>query len=197
MSLKTTAYPEGSNAKQPTLHTHYLDTNNNPFPLPPSYSESAHFVRQWWPSLLNIPRVRSTVVLLAEHDQVSHRLHFVLAQHSFRVPVNHDNYNSYRTASGLGVNCVTPPPLRPFSSSSSGSQPQPPTTSTSTSTSTTSLSTPTQIEQDDGLMHLWYVRCSTRSLKKTTRIEGRLIGLDRWWLLILDMPFGLSMLVGV
>ncbi|EDR11703.1 uncharacterized protein LACBIDRAFT_314209 [Laccaria bicolor S238N-H82] len=160
------ANPEGSNAKQPTLQNPINDTtttptpNSNPFPLPPWYTKSAHFVRQWWPSLPNIPRIGSTVVLLAEHNQVSHRLHFVLAQHYFRVLVNHvewDNYNLYRTASGLGVNSVTPPPLRPSSSSSSGSQLQSLTTSTSTSTSTTSLSTPTQIVQDDGPMHLWYI----------------------------------------
>jgi len=81
---------------------------------------------------------------------VSHRTRFVLAQHYFRVPVNHvewDNYNLYGTASGpgvdSGVNGVTP--LCP---SSSRSQPQPPTTT---------LSTPAQIAQDDALMHLWYV----------------------------------------
>jgi hypothetical protein len=86
---------------------------------------------------------------------VSHRTRFVLAQHYFRVPVNHvewDNYNLYGTASVPGMNGVAPPPLRPSSSSSSSTS----TSSSSTSTSTT-LSTPGQIAQDDALMHLWYV----------------------------------------
>ena len=168
-------FPPETNNPPNNHNQHQLTTTNatttpptpnpNPFPFPPWYPESAHFVRQWWPSLPNIPRVSCTVVLLAEHDQISHRTRFVLAQHYFRVPVNHvewDNYNLYGTASGLGVdngvNGVTPPPpLRPSSSSSSGSQPQPQSPTTSTSTSTTTLSTPAQIAQDDGLMHLWYV----------------------------------------
>ncbi|KDR69834.1 hypothetical protein GALMADRAFT_282524 [Galerina marginata CBS 339.88] len=59
----------------------------NPFPFPTWYPESAHFVRQWWPSLPSIPRVSCTVVLLAAHDQTTHRTRFVLAQHYFRVPL--------------------------------------------------------------------------------------------------------------
>jgi len=68
--------------------------NPNPYPFPPWYPESAHFVRQWWPSLVNIPRVSCTVVLLATHDQDTHRTRFVLAQHYFRVPLNRREWES-------------------------------------------------------------------------------------------------------
>jgi hypothetical protein len=64
-------------------------TNINPFPVPPWYPESAHFVRQWWPTLSGIPRVSCTVVLLATSDVVTRRARFILAQHYFRVPLNH------------------------------------------------------------------------------------------------------------
>ncbi len=67
--------------------------NLNPYPFPPWYPESAHFVRQWWPSLPNIPRVSCTVVLLAAHDPHTHRTRFVLAQHYFRVPLDHTEWN--------------------------------------------------------------------------------------------------------
>ncbi|KIL62459.1 hypothetical protein M378DRAFT_187313 [Amanita muscaria Koide BX008] len=59
----------------------------NPFPHP-WYPESAHFVRQWWPTLPGVPRVSCTVVLLAGHDQQTHATRFVLAQHYFRVPLD-------------------------------------------------------------------------------------------------------------
>ena len=73
----------------PTVVAH---PNPNPFPFPPWYPESAHFVRQWWPSLPGIPRVSCTVVLLASHDPETHRTRFVLAQHYFRVPLSHANW---------------------------------------------------------------------------------------------------------
>ena len=69
-------------------------TNINPHPFPPWYPESAHFVRQWWPTLPNIPRVSCTVVLLAAHDQETHRNRFVLAQHYFRVPLDHAEWDN-------------------------------------------------------------------------------------------------------
>jgi hypothetical protein len=68
-------------------HSHSGSSNPNPFPFPPWYPESAHFVRQWWPTLAGLPRLSCTVVLLAAHDQVTHRTRFVLAQHYFRVPM--------------------------------------------------------------------------------------------------------------
>ncbi|KAJ4471445.1 hypothetical protein J3R30DRAFT_3380237 [Lentinula aciculospora] len=61
--------------------------NTNPYPFPPWYPESAHFVRQWWPTLPHVPRISCTVVLLASHDPVTHKTRFVLAQHYFRVPM--------------------------------------------------------------------------------------------------------------
>ncbi|KIJ63518.1 hypothetical protein HYDPIDRAFT_168356 [Hydnomerulius pinastri MD-312] len=62
----------------------------NPYPFPPWYPESAHFVRQWWPTLPGVPRLSCTVVLLAAHDPDTHRTRFVLAQHYFRVPIMQD-----------------------------------------------------------------------------------------------------------
>jgi hypothetical protein len=62
----------------------------NPYPFPPWYPESAHFVRQWWPTLPGVPRLSCTVVLLAAHDPNTHRTRFVLAQHYFRVPIVQD-----------------------------------------------------------------------------------------------------------
>ncbi|KAG7439659.1 uncharacterized protein BT62DRAFT_957815 [Guyanagaster necrorhizus] len=59
----------------------------NPFPFPPWYPESAHFVRQWWPALHGMPRVSCTVILMASHDPVTHKTRFILAQHYFRVPM--------------------------------------------------------------------------------------------------------------
>ena len=63
------------------------NTPTNPFPFPPWYPESAHFVRQWWPTLPTVPRLSCTVVLLADHDPDSHRTRYVLAQHYFKVPL--------------------------------------------------------------------------------------------------------------
>ena len=68
------------------------NTNTNPFPFPPWYPESAHFVRQWWPTLPTIPRLSCTVVLLADHDPVTHRTRYVLAQHYFRVPLSRKEF---------------------------------------------------------------------------------------------------------
>ncbi|KAK0446952.1 uncharacterized protein EV420DRAFT_882849 [Desarmillaria tabescens] len=62
-------------------------TATNPFPFPPWYPESAHFVRQWWPALHGMPRVSCTVILMASHDPITHKTRFILAQHYFRVPM--------------------------------------------------------------------------------------------------------------
>lgn len=62
-------------------------STSNPFPFPPWYPESAHFVRQWWPTLPSVPKLSCTVVLLADHDPDSHRTRYVLAQHYFKVPL--------------------------------------------------------------------------------------------------------------
>ncbi|KAI1790399.1 hypothetical protein LXA43DRAFT_513101 [Ganoderma leucocontextum] len=62
-------------------------SDGNPFPYPPWYPESAHFVRQWWPTLSSVPRLSCTVVLLADHEPETHRTRYVLAQHYFKVPL--------------------------------------------------------------------------------------------------------------
>ena len=63
-------------------------TDNNPFPYPRWYPESAHFVRQWWPTMPSVPRLSCTVVLLADHDEEDDpRTRYVLAQHYFKVPL--------------------------------------------------------------------------------------------------------------
>ena len=60
----------------------------NPFPSPTWLPESAHFVRQWWPTLPGVPRVSCTVILLADHDPETHQTRFAFAQHYFTVPFN-------------------------------------------------------------------------------------------------------------
>lgn len=89
----------------------------NPFPFPPWYPESAHFVRQWWPTFnypskifhvcLHLstqpdapdhqwgrppPRVSCTVVLLSTHDPDELRWRFILSQHYFSVPLFNPTY---------------------------------------------------------------------------------------------------------
>lgn len=121
--------------------------NPNPYPFPPWYPESAHFVRQWWPTLPNIPRVSCTVVLLAAHDQIIHRTRFVLAQHYFRVPLDRREWeNGYE---------------RPLSSATikgAANGKQESDGRTVTNDSSHLHSQPSFEEsQDDALMHLWYV----------------------------------------
>lgn len=52
------------------------------------YPESAHFVRQWWPTLPSVPRLSCTVFLLAEHNSEGHPVNFIIAQHYFDVPIS-------------------------------------------------------------------------------------------------------------
>ncbi|KAG6331424.1 hypothetical protein ID866_7665 [Astraeus odoratus] len=80
--------PPPSTALVPVAQT--PEPEQNPYPFPPWYPESAHFVRQWWPTLPGVPRLSCTVVLLAAHDPDTHRTRFVLAQHYFRVPIAAD-----------------------------------------------------------------------------------------------------------
>ncbi|KAG2129862.1 uncharacterized protein EDB93DRAFT_1181256 [Suillus bovinus] len=82
--------PTSPGPQQPTQDVVGLATSEsftNPYPFPPWYPESAHFVRQWWPTLPGVPRLSCTVVLLAAHDPETHRTRFVLAQHYFKVPI--------------------------------------------------------------------------------------------------------------
>jgi hypothetical protein len=70
--------------------------SSNPFPSPTWLPESAHFVRQWWPTLPGVPRVSCTVILLADHDPETHQTRFAFAQHYFTVPfnsINHDRHD--------------------------------------------------------------------------------------------------------
>ncbi|KAI0250929.1 hypothetical protein BJV78DRAFT_1347214 [Lactifluus subvellereus] len=66
------------------------DLNNPPNPWSDQlwYPESAHFVRQWWPTLPSVPRLSCTVVLLAQHHPQTHVTKYVLAQHYFTVPLD-------------------------------------------------------------------------------------------------------------
>jgi hypothetical protein len=66
------------------------DSNNptNPWSDQLWYPESAHFVRQWWPTLPSVPRLSCTVVLLAQHHPQTHVTKYVLAQHYFTVPLD-------------------------------------------------------------------------------------------------------------
>jgi hypothetical protein len=82
--------PATSGPQQPTqdvVGPTAPESLTNPYPFPPWYPESAHFVRQWWPTLPGVPRLSCTVVLLAAHDPETHRTRFVLAQHYFKVPI--------------------------------------------------------------------------------------------------------------
>ncbi|KAH9965496.1 hypothetical protein BC827DRAFT_1265481 [Russula dissimulans] len=69
------------------------DANDPPNPWSDQlwYPESAHFVRQWWPTLPSIPRLSCTVVLLAQHHPHTHVTKYVLAQHYFTVPLSTSN----------------------------------------------------------------------------------------------------------
>ena len=70
--------------------TPVMDVNNPPNPWSDQlwYPESAHFVRQWWPTLPSVPRLSCTVVLLAQHHPHTHVTKYVLAQHYFTVPLH-------------------------------------------------------------------------------------------------------------
>ncbi len=122
-----------------------LAQNPNPYPFPPWYPESAHFVRQWWPTLPNIPRVSCTVVLLAAHDQLIHRTRFVLAQHYFRVPLDRKEWgNGYE---------------QPLTSAKPEDVPTVTTNGVLNGKQNSHLRSQPSFEeiQDDGLMNLWYV----------------------------------------
>jgi hypothetical protein len=73
-----------------------MDVNNPPNPWSDQlwYPESAHFVRQWWPTLPSVPRLSCTVVLLAQHHPDTHVTKYVLAQHYFTVPLHTPDANA-------------------------------------------------------------------------------------------------------
>ncbi|KAG6895926.1 hypothetical protein C0992_011559 [Termitomyces sp. T32_za158] len=109
-----TEAPTSSPPATPTLSTGPSvpppPQNLNPYPFPPWCPDSAHFVRQWWPSLSGIPRVSCTVVLLAAHDPETHRTRFMLAQHYFRVPLSQGEWDP-DVVSELTHKLVGPPHL--------------------------------------------------------------------------------------
>lgn len=129
-------------------------TQVNPFPVPPWYPESAHFVRQWWPTLPGIPRVSCTVVLLAATDPITRRTDYVLAQHYFRVPINHAQW--FHAESCRCNRFSEQPPhdtLGPGHIRTPGDTPP-------TCEWAKEVLTPTQkalIAQDEALMNMWYV----------------------------------------
>jgi hypothetical protein len=57
----------------------------NPCPCPPWLPDSAHFVRQWWPVVPNLPHISCTVILFALHDTTAHRTVYTLTQHYLTV----------------------------------------------------------------------------------------------------------------
>ncbi|KAJ3710924.1 hypothetical protein DFJ43DRAFT_1135169 [Lentinula guzmanii] len=116
--------------------------NPNPYPFPPWYPESAHFVRQWWPTLPSVPRISCTVVLLASHDPVTHKTRFVLAQHYFRVPMRVN-----------GSSSATAPSYQAHSKSDKGKGKG---RDINTEGEDDSIATPDLIIDDDA-MRLWYV----------------------------------------
>ncbi|KZT03901.1 uncharacterized protein LAESUDRAFT_683058 [Laetiporus sulphureus 93-53] len=121
--------------------------NPNPFPYSEWYPESAHFVRQWWPTLSSIPRLSCTVVLLAYHDTESHRTRYVLAQHYFKVPL----YDAYAGRSREEVQSSRDGVPRRSRSLESGS-------SSTLSDDTASDNADSGRHDDPDWMKLWYVR---------------------------------------
>ncbi|KAJ3809832.1 hypothetical protein F5876DRAFT_43068 [Lentinula aff. lateritia] len=135
----------------PTLTQPDFNPNPNPFPFPPWYPESAHFVRQWWPTLSNVPRISCTVVLLASHDPITHKTRFVLAQHYFRVPMRCADWVGNATyASGVAATAG--------SSTSSSSTPVASVSANETNPSVDSHSrAKNNTTVEDDVMRLWYV----------------------------------------
>ena len=77
---------EVSTLVQPPAAATMQAPSANPFPSPLWYPESAHFVRQWWPSLPGVSRVSCTVVLMVAQDPETHHARYAFAQHYFKVP---------------------------------------------------------------------------------------------------------------
>jgi len=73
---------------RPFLFPPSYDAASSPLSSNRWYPESAHFVRQWWPTLPSVPKLSCTVFLLAEDHPSGRPIHFVLAQHYFDVPIS-------------------------------------------------------------------------------------------------------------
>lgn len=140
--------------------------NRNPFPFPPWYPESSHFVRQWWPTMPTVPRLSCTVVLLADHDVESHRTRYVLAQHYFKVPLFDTSKDTKDETHLPPENASARSTSSSGSSSASGSGPAAGSANGSASGSTsghsttdaTTISVTTRVEEgSDSMMKIWYV----------------------------------------
>ncbi|KAH9922574.1 hypothetical protein B0H21DRAFT_781534 [Amylocystis lapponica] len=139
----------------------------NPFPFPPWYPESAHFVRQWWPTLPSVPRLSCTVVLLADHDPESHRTRFVLTQHYFNVPLVDLEDPTTARAITKGASAAAQEKLRPIpgsdASPSSSSSSSSSTSSSLSASAPSSASTPSSSARSEPAagahltMRIWYV----------------------------------------
>ncbi|KAI9508011.1 hypothetical protein F5148DRAFT_980592 [Russula earlei] len=68
-----------------------VNTPPNPWSDRLWYPESADFLRQWWPTLPSIPRLRCSVVLFSQHHPHTNVTKYVLAQHYFTVPLSTSN----------------------------------------------------------------------------------------------------------
>lgn len=73
---------------KPFCFPEFPEDRPSPFFTHTWYPESAHFVRQWWPTLPSVPRLSCTVFLLAEHNSDGHPVNFIIAQHYFDVPIS-------------------------------------------------------------------------------------------------------------
>lgn len=100
---------------KPFCFPDFPDDKPSPFFTHTWYPESAHFVRQWWPTLPSVPRLSCTVFLLAEHNSEGHPVNFIIAQHYFDVPVSGgkvvslDQYQRQRQTE-LQADGILPPP---------------------------------------------------------------------------------------
>ncbi|KAI9452800.1 hypothetical protein F5148DRAFT_985847 [Russula earlei] len=95
--------------EDPTLPAH---VNNPPNPWSDRlwYPESVDIVRQWWPTLPSIPRLRSSVVLFSQHHQHTHvTMDYVLAQHYFSVPLSTSNAEMDASDAMMRMWCVSVP----------------------------------------------------------------------------------------
>ncbi|KAI0700970.1 hypothetical protein C8T65DRAFT_656969 [Cerioporus squamosus] len=146
-------------------------SDSNPFPYPPWYPESAHFVRQWWPTLASVPRLSCTVVLLADHEPETHRTRYVLAQHYFKVPLIEPEDLAQLPAAAAKAVADIHAPVNGFATPVENGIAFSPTTSSSSSTTTSSdfdewaglgvqePATPTRSTRtiESSMMRLWYV----------------------------------------
>ncbi|KAG6856069.1 hypothetical protein H0H87_007725 [Tephrocybe sp. NHM501043] len=157
--LISTSNPSAVPSTPITPPANIVPANPNPYPYPPWCPDSAHFVRQWWPSLPGIPRVSCTVVLLAAHDPETHRTRFMLAQHYFRVPLTHDEWDPSVVTQLTHKLVGSPHPLRP-PGEREGMRPVSLDKGKRRSPSSSSWGGESQGEyvvEDEALMNLWYV----------------------------------------